>query len=59
MPSEKTPRPYQSRLPLAKTTLWDKVPEPTRARVRQLLTQLLQQTILHPKLERSGDERQD
>jgi hypothetical protein len=58
MPSEKTLRPYQSRLPLAKATLWDKLPEPMRARARQLLTQMLQQAIVHPEPERSSDEHQ-
>jgi hypothetical protein len=59
MPSEKILRPYQPRLPLAKATLWDQLPEPTRARVRQLLTQMLQQAILNPDPERSSHERQD
>lgn len=58
MPSEKTLRPYQSRLPLAKATLWDKLPEPTRARVRQLLAQMLQQAVVRADAERSSDERQ-
>jgi hypothetical protein len=58
MPSDKTLRPYQSRLPLAKATLWDKLPEPTRARVRQLLTAMLQQAIVPPDPERSSDEPQ-
>ena len=58
MPSEKTPRPYQSRLPLAKATLWDKLSEPTRARVRQFLVQMLQQVIVDPEPERSHDEHQ-
>jgi hypothetical protein len=59
MPSEKILRPYQPRLPLAKATLWDKLPEPTRARLRQLLTQMLQQAIPNPNQERSSHERQD
>ena len=42
MPSEKTLRPYQSRLSLTKATLWNKLPELTRTRVRQLLAQMLQ-----------------
>ena len=58
MPSEKTLWPYQSRLPLTRATLWDQWPEPTRTRVRQLLAQMLQQAIVNPKRERSGDEHQ-
>jgi hypothetical protein len=58
MPSEKTLRPYQSRLPLTKATLWDHLAAPTQARVRQLLAQMLQQAIVHPEPERRRDERQ-
>lgn len=58
MPSEKTPRPYQSRLPLTKATMWDRLPKPTRTRVREVLTQMLLQAIVAPKPERSRDEHQ-
>ena len=58
MPSEKTLRPYQSRLPLTKATLWDQLPEPTRTRARQLLAQMLQQASVDPEPERSQDEHQ-
>ena len=58
MPSEKILRPYQPRLALSKATLWDKLSEPTRARVRQFLVQMLQQVIVDPEPERSHDEHQ-
>jgi hypothetical protein len=59
MSSEQIRRAYQPRLAFPKTTLWEKLPKPTRLRVRQLLTQMLQQAILNPATERSGHERKN
>lgn len=59
MTSEPILRHDQPRLPLDPATLWDKLPEPTRARVRQLLMQMLQQASSRPAAERSCHERED
>ena len=47
----------QAQLPLPKNTLWHQLPEPTRLRCRQLLIQLIQQTVRTTTPERSGDEQ--
>ena len=59
MPSEKIRRPYQPRLPLGRAWLWDKLPELTRARVRQLLTQMLQQVVINSAKKGGNHERKD
>jgi hypothetical protein len=56
---EKNPTYRQVQLPLPKKTLWEKFPEPARARCRQALIQILQQVVLNASEERSRDERED
>jgi hypothetical protein len=56
---DKHPLYHQAQLPLPKKTLWDRFPEPTRLRCRQLLIQLLHQVVLSGSKERSSDEREN
>ncbi len=56
---DQNPTYRQIQLPLPQKALWQKFPEPTRERCREVLIQILQRVVLAASGERSRNERQN
>ena len=50
---------YQTDLTFPKKGLWDKFPEPNRARCRELMVQLLRCVVMNPTPTRRQNEREN